>query len=159
MTDFVSGIESELSKSYQRIDEDQVQVRVPQTLPDFPSIVQNAHAGNVLVDQPQFIQSVHNQIPTQVPTQVHTPVPVQVAEVPRKRTTTTKMFRAKRAIRDIVNMTIVLLVLLLIGVVIYLTFLRYYLAADSFMHGNNWNAAALLSPELSSGLSTLALAL
>ena len=157
MTDFVSGIESELSKSYQRIDEDQVQVRVPQTLPDFPSIVQNAHAGNVLVDQPQFIQSVHNQIPTQVPTQVHTPVPVQVAEVPRKRTT--KMFRAKRAIRDIVNMTIVLLVLLLIGVVIYLTFLRYYLAADSFMHGNNWNAAALLSPELSSGLSTLALAL
>ena len=153
MTDFVSGIESELSKSYQRIDEDQVQV--PQILPDFPSIVQNAHAGNVLVDQPHIIQSVHNQIPTQV----LTPAPVQVAEVPRKRTTTTKMFRAKRAIRDIVNMTIVLLVLLLIGVVIYLTFLRYYLAADNFMHGNKWNAAALLSPELSSGLSTLALAL
>ena len=136
MADSISGIETELSKSYQRID-------IPES--EQPGIV---------VTEPSFVQQIPQVMP---PSQAF--VPMQVRPRVVKRRPQSKMYKAKRAIRNIVNFTIILLVLLLIAVLIYLTFVRYYLAGSSFMHGNKLVAAALLSPEISTGLSTLALAL
>ncbi len=61
--------------------------------------------------------------------------------------------------RRVVNWIILLLVLLLIGVIVYLTCKRYSLVGDALSTGDRMMAAALLSPELSSGLTTLAAAL
>lgn len=154
MTDFISGIESELSKGYQRID-----------IPDYdnaPSSVVVTDQNVVQVVPPQLLsQQVVPQQVAQVPvvplSQLYVPTQIDSQEVPRK--SHGKMYRAKRAIRNVVNMAIIILVLLLIAVLIYLTFVRYYLAGANLMYGNKIVGAALLSPELSSGLSTLALAL
>jgi hypothetical protein len=140
MTDSISGIETELSKSYQRID-------IPES--EQPGIV---------VTEPSFVQQIPPVMPPVMPPS-QAFVPMQVRPRVVKRRPQSKMYKAKRAIRNIVNFSIILLVLLLIAVLIYLTFVRYYLAGSSFMHGNKLVAAALLSPELSTGLSTLALAL
>ncbi len=68
-----------------------------------------------------------------------------------------RMVRKSRGyLRTMVNWAILILVVILIGVLVYLTCKRYVFAADAFMSGNNMMAAALLSPELSTGLSTLA---
>ena len=63
---------------------------------------------------------------------------------------------SRQMLKTLVNWTIVLLVLLLIGVIVYLTCKRYSLVGTSLMSGDRTMAAALLTPELSAGLSTLA---
>ena len=63
---------------------------------------------------------------------------------------------SRQTIKTVVNWTILALVLLLIGVIVYLTCKRYSLVGTSLMYGNTTMAAALLTPELSAGLSTLA---
>jgi hypothetical protein len=64
--------------------------------------------------------------------------------------------RARNMSKTIVNWIILLLVLLLIGVIVYLTCKRYSLVGTALNTGDRLMAAALLSPELSTGLSTLA---
>jgi hypothetical protein len=82
------------------------------------------------------------------------PAPTAVVPAPRRAVAEGTMTR--RTLKTIVNWTIVLLVLLLIGVIVYLTCKRYSLAGTSLMSGDRTMAAALLTPELSAGLSTLA---
>ena len=64
--------------------------------------------------------------------------------------------RVRNISKTIINWIILLLVLLLIGVIIYLTCKRYSLVGTALNTGDRTMAAALLSPELSTGLSTLA---
>ncbi len=64
--------------------------------------------------------------------------------------------RTRNVARTVVNWVILLLVLLLIGVIVYLTCKRYSLVGNALNTGDRLMAAALLSPELSTGLSTLA---
>lgn len=153
MADLISGIETELSKGYQRIDiadNDSVQSSI---VASDPNLIQNV--PNM---PPQMAPQMAPQMPSVVPpSQGFVPMSNEIPGVPSKGNG--RMFRAKRAIRNVVNMSIVILVLLLIAVLIYLTFVRYYLAGANFMAGNKLVSAALLSPELSTGLSTLALAL
>ncbi len=59
-------------------------------------------------------------------------------------------------LRTIVNWAIVLLIMVLVGVLLYLTFNRWVLAGNALMSGDRLMAATLLSPELSSSISTLA---
>jgi hypothetical protein len=73
--------------------------------------------------------------------------------------TVTLRTHSRNFARRVVNWIILLLVLLLIGVIIYLTCKRYTLVGDALSTGDRMMAAALLSPELSSGLTTLAAAL
>ena len=80
------------------------------------------------------------------PVYVGAPAPVVTARVIKK----------KGYLRTLVNWAILLLVIILIGVLVFLTCKRYVLAGNAYMSGNNMMAAALLSPELSTGLSTLA---
>jgi hypothetical protein len=149
MADLISGIETELSKGYQRIDivdNDSVHSSI---VPPEPNLIQN-----VPYLPPQMAPQMPSVVP---PSQVFVPMSNELPVVPSKANG--RMFRAKRAIRNVVNMSIIVLVLLLIALIIYLTFVRYYLAGANFMAGNKMVSAALLSPELSTGLSTLALAL
>lgn len=59
-------------------------------------------------------------------------------------------------LRTVVNWAIVLLIIVLVGVLLFLTFNRWVLAGNALMSGDRMMAATLLSPELSSGISTLA---
>jgi hypothetical protein len=59
-------------------------------------------------------------------------------------------------LRTVVNWAIVLLIIVLVGVLLYLTFNRWVLAGNALMSGDRLMAATLLSPELSSSISTLA---
>lgn len=61
--------------------------------------------------------------------------------------------------KKIIKWIILLLVLILVGVVIYVTLIRYKLVGNALSNNDSLMAAALLSPELSSGLTTLAAAL
>ncbi len=58
-------------------------------------------------------------------------------------------------LRKVLNIVLALAVLVLIGVVIYLTCQRYSLVGSAISSGNTGLAAALLTPELSTGLSSL----
>lgn len=58
-------------------------------------------------------------------------------------------------LRKLLNVVLVIAILTLIGVVIYLTCKRYSLVGDAISSGNTGLAAALLTPELSTGLSSL----
>jgi hypothetical protein len=129
---------------------------------------ENAYA-NVMEDQPRQVYSnvVMEDEPRQVyarnldkvsnsglpmhHTQNMVPLPVEgnapAPRVVRKR---------KGYLKTIVNWTILLLVIVLIGVLVFLTCKRYILAGNAYMSGNNMMTAVLLSPELSTGLSTLA---
>jgi len=85
-------------------------------------------------------------------TQGMVPLPVEAPAPVAQR-----MVRKSRGyLRTMVNWAILILVVILIGVLVYLTCKRYVFAASAYMSGNNMMAAALLSPELSTGLSTLA---
>jgi len=79
---------------------------------------------------------------------------LEVQETPRKKTK-----ESKKLFKKIINWVILVLVLILIGVIIYLTCKRYLLVGTAMSSGNNMMAAALLTPELSAGLTTLAAAL
>lgn len=61
--------------------------------------------------------------------------------------------------KKIIKWIILLLVFILVGVVIYVTLIRYKLVGNALSNNDTLMAAALLSPELSSGLTTLAAAL
>ncbi len=61
--------------------------------------------------------------------------------------------------KKIIKWIILLLVFILVGVVIYVTLIRYKLVGNALSNNDSFMAAALLSPELSSGLTTLAAAL
>ena len=63
---------------------------------------------------------------------------------------------SRQMLKKLVNWVILLLVLVLIGVIVYLTCKRYSLVGASLYSGDRTMAAALLTPELSAGLSTLA---
>jgi len=157
MADLISGIETELSKGYQRIDiadNDSVQSSIVASEPNLIQNVPNMPPHVASQMAPQMAPQMPSVVP---PSQGFVPMVNEIPGVPSKGNG--RMFRAKRAIRNVVNMSIVILVLLLIAVLIYLTFVRYYLAGANFMAGNKLVSAALLSPELSTGLSTLALAL
>jgi hypothetical protein len=67
-----------------------------------------------------------------------------------------KTVRKRSLLKKLVNWVILLLVLVLIGVIVYLTCKRYSLVGSAIDKGDNLMAAALLTPELSAGLSTLA---
>ena len=71
----------------------------------------------------------------------------------------TKVKKSKTLMKKLINWVILVLVLVLIGVIVYLTCQRYLLVGSAVSSGNNIMAAALLTPELSTGLSTLAAAL
>jgi hypothetical protein len=58
-------------------------------------------------------------------------------------------------LRKLLNIVLALAVLVLIGVIIYLTCQRYSLVGSALSTGNTGLAAALLTPELSTGLSSL----
>lgn len=70
-----------------------------------------------------------------------------------------KARKSRKLLKKLVNWVVLVLVLVLIGVIVYLTCQRYLLVGSAFSSGNNVMAAALLTPELSTGLSTLAAAL
>lgn len=143
MTDLITGIETELSKGYQRIDID-----------DSDSV-----QSDVKVVEPNLVQQIPLQAAPAIVPQPHLQQPVQVNTKPVPKTQRSNNQRFKLVVKNIVNMIIILLILLLIGVLIYLTLVRYYLAGANLFNGNKIIGAALLSPELSTGLSTLALAL
>jgi hypothetical protein len=78
--------------------------------------------------------------------------------VPKQASTRMQRSRSsgRKFFKTLINWTILLLILLLIGIIIYLTCKRYSLVGDALNKGDRTMAAALLSPELSAGLSTLA---
>lgn len=116
---------------------------------------ENAYA-NVMEDEPRqaYSSNLDKVTNTGLPshhTQAMVPLPVETqAPVPRG------VRKSKGYLRSLVNWAILLLVIVLIGVLVFLTCKRYVLAGSAYMSGDNMMAAALLSPELSTGLSTLA---
>lgn len=181
MSDFVTGIETELSKGFQKLE------NVGATLlEDVENVVMHPitsleKAGYATYDVlkrgaeyverdvekgAEYVESglekgaedVIYYLPSH-----HT----QKAEYPVKDTTIptydvpvvappVKKSSSRKTFKTIVNWTIMVLILFLIGVIIYLTCVRYSLAGSSLMHGDRTLAAALLTPELSAGLTTLA---
>ena len=115
---------------------------------------ENAYA-NVMDDERQAVTSNLDKVSSSgLPmhhTQALAPMPVE-APAP----VAARVVRRKGYLRTVVNWAILLLVIVLIGVLVYLTCKRYVLAGTAYMSGDNMLAATLLSPELSTGLSTLA---
>lgn len=67
--------------------------------------------------------------------------------------------RARKMLKVFLHAIIILLTIALIGTIVYMTFVRYSLVGDAITTGNKTVAYALLTPELSAGLSTLVSAL
>ncbi len=178
MADFISGVENDLSKGYQSVKHFGSNL-----LDDSESVASGTlhaieRAGHATYDtlkksasyvgesaesmyhhvmgdsQPETIHPVHHTSNLNKMQTAHLPIPNNVVVHPKMH-----LPSKKTMFKTLVNWTILLLVLLLIGVIIYLTCKRYSLIGDAISSGNNMLAAALLSPELSTGLSTLAAAL
>jgi len=174
MSEYISGIENELAKGYQSVkkfgsslveDTESVLTEVGTDLRKGVSFVgesaeklyrdvvgrdQRPEEQIPLRDGPSNLDKVTSkQEPTDRLAPVAVPAPVQPAP---------KMARSnlRKVVKTLVNWTILLLILVLIGVIIYLTCKRYSLVGVALDQGDRTMAAALLSPELSAGLSTLA---
>jgi hypothetical protein len=115
---------------------------------------ENAYA-NVMDNEQNYATSNLDRVTnTGLPmhhTQSMIPLPVE-SPAPAAR----RVRKSKGYLRTLVNWAILLLVIVLIGVLVFLTCKRYILAGNAYMSGNNMMTAVLLSPELSTGLSTLA---
>jgi hypothetical protein len=62
----------------------------------------------------------------------------------------------KEQVKKILNILILLAVIVLLGVVVYLTCVRYRLVGSAFSANDRPLAAALLTPEIAAGVTTLA---
>ena len=112
--------------------------------------------GTLMTDVSNLDKVVTSHLPPHHTKRMVAPPATAPAVVPAPRKAVAEGTVTRRTIKTIVNWTIVLLVLLLIGVIVYLTCKRYSLVGTSLMSGDRTMAAALLTPELSAGLSTLA---
>jgi len=58
--------------------------------------------------------------------------------------------KQEKQLSPMINLLWILLLLVIVGVLLYLTFIRYALAGKSFYKGNNLAGFAMMSPEVAS---------
>ncbi len=93
-------------------------------------------------------------------TPVVTEARVTMPAIPASMKSTMCKFAPKRStLKMFLNILIAIAVLVLLGVVVYLTCVRYRLVGDAMTTGNNTMAMALLSPEITGMATGLAAAL
>lgn len=177
MSEYISGIENELSKGYQSVkkfgsslveDTESVLTEVGTDLKKGVSFVgesaEKLYRGVAAVPEQPEHQLALQRGPSnldKVTTQQEPSAPMapaQPVEVRAKSPSRMQRVRSsgRKLLKTVVNWTILLLILVLIGVIVYLTCKRYSLVGTALNLGDRTMAAALLSPELSAGLSTLA---
>ncbi len=105
---------------------------------------------------PVITESVHHEAPV-VPTEARVTMPNIIPA--SLKPTMCKLAPKRSTIKMFINILIAIAVLVLLGVVVYLTCVRYRLVGDAMTTGNNTMAMALLSPEITGMATGLATAL